>query len=105
MATPAGEFLGDRAADLAVDAGHGTDEILDHAVRVGVVDVETVELAVGREVDAGLGLDVEHDARGVDDGLLGGERGGPVWNRIGGDGGGEDAWFSHKGGWGWVGWE
>ena len=51
-----GKFLGDRAADHGRDAGHRADEILDHAVRVGVVDVETVELAVGREVDAGLGL-------------------------------------------------
>lgn len=92
----AGELLGDGATDLAVDAGHGTDEILDHAVRVGMVDVETVKFAVGRKVDAGLGLDVEHDAGGVDDGLLGGERGEPVRDRIGADGGGEDAWFGHK---------
>ena len=92
----AGEFLGDGAADWAVDAGHGTDEIFDHAIRVGVVDVETVKFAVGGEVDAGLGLDVEYDAGGVDDGLLGGECGEPVRNRIGADGGGEDAWFGHK---------
>jgi len=52
--------------------------------------------AVRREVDAGLSLDVEHDARGVDYGLLGWERGEPVRNRIGADGGGEDAWFGHR---------
>ena len=43
----AGEFFSDGAADLTVDAGHGTNEVFDHAVGVRVVDVETVELAVG----------------------------------------------------------
>ena len=91
----AGEFFGDGAADLAVDAGHGTNEVFDHAIGVGVVDVEAVELAVGGQVDAGLVLDVENDARGVDDGLLGRKSREPVRNRIGTNGGGEDAGFSH----------
>ena len=96
----AGEFFGDGAADLAIDAGHGTNEVFDHAVGVGVVDVETVELAVGGKVDASLVLDVENYARGVNDGLLGRKGREPVWNRIGTDGGGEDAGFSTGDRWG-----
>jgi hypothetical protein len=87
----AGEFLGDGAADHGRDAGHRADEILDHAVRVGVVDVEAVELAVGRQVDAGLTLEIKYDAGGIDHGLLAGQGGEPVGHGIGTDGGGEDA--------------
>jgi hypothetical protein len=56
-----------------------------------VVDVEAVELAVGRQVDAGLALEVEDDAGGVNHGLLARQGGEPVRHGIGADGGGEDA--------------
>ena len=79
----------------AADAGHRADEVLDHAVGVGVVDVEAVELAVGDDVDAGHLLGLEDDARGVDEGLLAGSGGEPVGDGIGADDGGED--LSHGG--------
>ena len=78
------------ASDLAADAGHRANEILDHAVGVGMVDVEAVELAIGRQVDAGLALRVEDHAGGVDARLLAGQRGEPVGDRIRADRGGQD---------------
>ncbi len=69
------------AAHLRPDAGHGADEVLDHAVGVGMVDVEAVEFAVGGQVDAGLALDVEDHAGGVEARLLAGQGGEPVGNR------------------------
>ena len=60
-------------------------------IRVGMIDVEAGELAVGRQVDAGLTLDVENHARGINHRLLTWEGGEPIWNRIGTDRGGEDA--------------
>ena len=47
--------------------------------------------AVRREIDPGLALDVEDDARRVDHGLLARQRGEPVGHRIRADGRGEDA--------------
>ena len=85
------KFFGDRAADDGRDAGHRSDEILDHAVGVGVIDVEAVELAVGGEIDAGLALEIEDDARGVEHGLFTREGGEPIRHGIRADGSGEDA--------------
>ncbi len=89
----AGEFIRDRPADGTGDAGHRTDEVFDHPVRVRVVDVEPVELAVGREIDPRLPLDVEDDARGVDDRLLAGEGSEPIRDRVRSDRGREDTWL------------
>jgi len=36
-----------------------------HPVSIGMVHVETIQFAVGGQVNAGLTLEVEHDARGV----------------------------------------
>ena len=63
--------LGIDPPDGGVTAAHRSDEVFDHPVGVGVVDVEAVELAVGGQIDAGLALGVEDDTGGVDDGLLG----------------------------------
>ena len=66
-------------------------EVLDHAVGLGVVDVEARELAVAHHVDAGLLLGVQHHARRVDHRLLAGIGGEPIGNRIGPDHGRQDA--------------
>ena len=49
-----------------------------------MIDVEAIQLAVADEIDAGLLLRVDHDARGVDQRLLGREarRANPVPGRI-----------------------
>ena len=95
------KLIRDRAADDRRDAGHRADEVFDHAVGVGMVDVEAVELAVGRQIDAGLTLDVEYDAGRIDHRLLAGQRGEPVGHRVGADGGGEDA-RAISGVWDWA---
>ena len=77
----AGEALVIAAPHLGAYAGHGADEVLDHAVGIGMIDVEAVEFAVGGQVDARLALRVEDDARGVEARLLAGQRGQPVGNR------------------------
>ena len=71
--------------------GHRPHEILDHAVGLGMIDVEAIKLAVAHQIDPGLLLGVDHDARRVDQRLLGWQRHQPVRHRIGADGGGENA--------------
>ena len=56
-----------------------------------MIDVEAVEFAVADEIDAGLLLRVDDDARRVDQRLLGRQRAEPVRKRIGADDGGLDA--------------
>ena len=82
------------AAHLGPHARHRTDEVLDHAVGIGMIHVEAVEFAIGGQVDAGLPLDVEDDARGVQTRLLAGQRGQPFGNRVGADGGSENRWLT-----------
>ena len=60
--------------DPGADAAKPVHEVLDHPVGVGMVDVEPIQLAVGGEIDAGLPLEIEDDARGIDQGLLGRQR-------------------------------
>ena len=74
-------------AHAAVDAAELVDEILNHAVRVGMIDIEAVQLPVRRQINACLALRVEDDACGVDHSLFARQRGKPVWNRVGADGG------------------
>ena len=83
--------------ELRADPRHRLDEILDHAVGLGVINVEAVELAVADEVDAGPLLRREDDARGVDHRLLARAGGKPVGDRIGTDDGGQDAGRRHGG--------
>ena len=56
-----------------------------------MVHVEAIELAVADEIDAGLFLRVDDDARCVDHRLLGGQRAEPVRKRIRTDDGRLDA--------------
>ena len=84
------EGSGVRTADTLVDATELVDEVFDHAVRVGMIDVEAVKLAIRRQVDARLALQIENDARGVDERLLAGQRAEPFRDGIGADGGGVD---------------
>ena len=78
------------AAYLGADASHGADEVIDHAVGVGMVDVEPVQFAIGRQIDAGLALQVEAHTRGIHTRLLAGQCRQPVRHGVGADGGGEN---------------
>src|SRR5690606_16493468 len=73
------------------DAVHRADEVLDHPDGLGMVDVETRELSVADDVDAGLLLDADHYPRGVGECLLGRVRHEPVGNGIGAYDGGPDS--------------
>lgn len=90
------ELLGGGAADGAGDARHRADKVFNHTVGVRMIDVEAVEFAVGGEIDAGVALDVEDNAGGVDDGELAGERGEPFRHGVGTDGGGLDEGNRHS---------
>ena len=70
---------------------HRPHEIFDHPVGLGMIDVEARKFAVAHEIDAGLLLGVDHDARRVDQGLLRRQRQQPVRHRIGADHRGLDA--------------
>jgi hypothetical protein len=87
----AGKFLRRRATHDGRNPRHRADEIFDHAVRVGVIDVEAVEFAIGRKIDPGLPLDVEDDASRVDDRLFARQGGEPIRDRVGADGRRENA--------------
>ena len=78
-------------ADVGAHAGHRPHEVLDHAVGLGMIDVEAVELAVAHEVDAGALLRRDHHARRIDQRLLRRRARQPVRQRIGADHGGENA--------------
>ena len=71
--------------------GHRPHEIFDHAVGLGMIDVEPIELAVADEIDPGLLLRLNNDARRVDQRLLGGQRHQPVRHRVRSDRGGLNA--------------
>ncbi len=84
------ELLVVAAADLGAHPRHGAHEVIDHAVGVGMIDIEAVEFAIRGQVDSGLPLNVEDDARGVEARLLAWQGGQPVGNRVTTDSGGED---------------
>ncbi len=77
------EGLGVGPPNDRVASSHGADEVLDHAVGVGVIDVEAVELTIRGEVDSSLSLSIEDDPGGIDYGLLGGQGAEPVGHGIG----------------------
>ncbi len=93
----AAELLDVGPADLRPHPGHRADEVLDHPVRVRVVDVEPVQLPVGHHVDPGHLLGLEHDACGVDQRLLARQGGEPVGDGVGADDGRADGWGRHAG--------
>ena len=79
-----------RGGRSPIESRQAPHEVVDHAVGVGMIDVEAVELAVGRQIDAGLPLDVEDHAGRVDERLLAGECGQPLGDGIRSDGRGEN---------------
>ena len=85
--------LCDRCGRERCGCRRAAEEVVDHAVGIGMVDIEAVEFAIGWQVDTGLALDVEDYARGIGAGLFTGQRGEPVGDRIGADGSGEDQLF------------
>ena len=62
-----------------------------------MIDVKAIELAIGRQVDAGLVLDAENNARGIEPRLLARQGTKPFGNGIGTDGGRADARGRHGG--------
>ena len=94
----AGEALVIAAPHLGAYAGHRTEEVFDHAVGIGMIDVEAIEFAIGGQIDARLALRVEDDAGGIEPRLLAGQGRQPIRNGIAAHGGGEDGGFRrHKG--------
>ena len=43
-------------AEVRRDAGHWADEVFDHPIGIGMVDIESVKFAIGWEIDPGLAL-------------------------------------------------
>src|SRR6266487_4629967 len=70
------------SSQAGTHAGHRRQEVFDHPVGVGVVGIEAIDLAFGGEVDSGLTLDIEDDARRIDSRLLTGQSNEPVGNRV-----------------------
>src|SRR2546427_13017 len=78
-------------AQFKSHAAKPVGEILDHAVGIGMIHIETIQFTVGGQVNARLALEIENDARGVEQRLLAGQGREPVRDGIRADGGGEDA--------------
>jgi hypothetical protein len=70
---------------LVAHALHRPDEVLDHPVGFGMVDIEAVKLAVADDIDAGLLLGRDDDPGGVDQRLLRRRGDEPLRHRIGAD--------------------
>ena len=87
----AGEALVIAAPHLGAYAGHRAEEVFDHAVGIGMIDVEAIEFAIGGQIDARLALGVEDDAGGIEARLLAGQGGQPIRNGIAAHGGSEDS--------------
>ena len=51
--------------EAGVDAIHAANEIVDHAVGLGMAGVEAVQFAIGDHIDTGPLLRLEHDHDGV----------------------------------------
>ena len=76
----------------SANAFHRRDEILDHSIRVGMIDVEAVELAIGWKIDARLPLQIENYPHRVGSRLIARQRSEPVGYRVRTNSGGSDAW-------------
>ena len=70
---------------LGLDSLERTDEVIDHPVGLGVVDVPAIELPVGDHVDAGEFLGLEHDQHRVAEALAGVVDAQPGGDRIAAD--------------------
>ena len=80
---------------LRLDSLHGLDEVVDHAVGVGVVDVPAVQLTVGHHVDPGQLLGLEHREDRIAQALAGTEHPQPRGHGIAADDGGFDHGDNH----------
>jgi hypothetical protein len=58
--------------DVAAYAFHRSHKIFNHSIGFRVIDVKAIKLAVADEIDPGMLLRRNNDARGVDQRLLGG---------------------------------
>jgi hypothetical protein len=67
------------------------DEVLNHAIGVGMIDIEAVKLAIGGQVNTRLPLKVEDDASRIDQRLLARECHQPIGYRIRTHGRAEDS--------------
>ena len=86
-----GKCIPIRLAQPRFDSGHRSHKVIDHAIGVGMIDVEAIELAIGRQIDPGLPLNVENDARCVAPRLVARQRNQPIGQGIRADSGGEDS--------------
>ena len=69
------------APHLGAYAGHRAEEVFDHPVGIGMIDVEAIEFAIGGQIDARLALRVEDDAGGIEPRLLAGQGRQPIRER------------------------
>jgi hypothetical protein len=67
---PGAEGNGVATTHVGTDAAEAAQEIFNHAIGVGVVDIETIQLAIGGQIDSGLALGIKNDPGGVDDRLF-----------------------------------
>jgi hypothetical protein len=79
-----------RSPEIPANPRHGADEVFDHAVGVGVVDVEAIKLAVGDDIDAGEFLGFENNLGRINQRLLARRGHQPVRDGVGADDGGAD---------------
>jgi len=77
-------------ADRGRDATHARNKILDHAIGVGMVDVEAVKFAVGGQIDSCAALGVDDDGSRIKDRLFARQGREPVDRGVRADSGGKD---------------
>jgi hypothetical protein len=56
--------------DIGSNISKRPNEVLDHAIRVRVIDVESTQLTIGKQIDAGILLGFEYDGHCISQGLL-----------------------------------
>jgi hypothetical protein len=56
--------------DIGSDIPKRPNEVLDHAIRIGVIDVESTQLTICKQIDAGILLGFYYDGHCISQGLL-----------------------------------
>ena len=56
--------------DLCAHTGERAHEVINHAVGIGMIDIKSIEFAVGRQINTCLALHVKYHARGIQERLL-----------------------------------
>ena len=76
--------IGDQSVEIngGPYSGYRAHEILDHAVRSGVIDIDPAEFSITDDVDARLFLFVRHDLDCIDRCLFGWRRNDPIRNCV-----------------------